>query len=393
MTANRYNNQDLRASEAAVEPDPLTPYADELVNYTYNNVNALTRINDPGDKPLSYDASGNLTQGYTPAGYPFTAAYDSTNRLTTFTYTDGGGVVNLTEFFYMDYKLMKKKTYQNGVLSQERRYVYDGALLMQERTGADMWGRDTVVNEYTYGLGLPGGIGGLLNLNQGGANYSYLYDGKGNVTALLDGTGNVAASYQYDPFGVPRGPANTLSQPMQFSTKPWDDKTGLSYYGYRFYASGIGRWLTRDPLGEAGGINLYGFAGNNAVNRIDPMGLEYAELYTGYGIMIGSSIGAGLSALATGATAGANIILTPAQIAAGGAIGGMIGNAIGNLLDQNFLAKGERGWEKGRGDDELWEKTPEELKEIEKKDSDPGRRCRARKIRKMKEKKRGTPTN
>jgi RHS repeat-associated protein len=128
------------------------------------------------------------------------------------------------------------------------------------------------------GLHLGGGIGGLLHLNQGGAPYSYLYDGKGNVTALLDGVGHVAAVYQYDPFGVPRGPANTLSQPMQFSTKPYDEKTGLSFYGFRFYAPALGRWMTRDPIGEAGGINLYGFVGNNAVNWADPLGLIWRTI-------------------------------------------------------------------------------------------------------------------
>ncbi|MEW6296038.1 MAG: RHS repeat-associated core domain-containing protein [Candidatus Diapherotrites archaeon] len=128
---------------------------------------------------------------------------------------------------------------------------------------------------YTWGQGLPGGIGGLLDLSQGGSHYSYLYDGKGNVTALLDDNANVAATYAYGPFGEPRVPSNYLQQPMQFSTKPYDEKTGLSYYGYRFYVPALGRWLTRDPLGEAGGINLYGFTGNNPINSIDPWGLTF----------------------------------------------------------------------------------------------------------------------
>ncbi|MHB8068859.1 MAG: RHS repeat-associated core domain-containing protein [Desulfobaccales bacterium] len=266
-----YNAQDLRDRETSLDHNPA--YFDpELVNYAYNNVNALTQMND---KPLAYDASGNLTQGYTPEGYPFTAGYDSDNHLTSLSYTDSTGVVNQTVYSYLGHLLLKKQNYQDGNLINETRYVYDGFKLMQERDH-----RNNVENEYTWGPGLPGGIGGLMDLYQGAVHFSYMYDGKGNVTGLLDPNGNVAASYQYDPFGIPRGPANTLSQPFQFSTKQYDDKTGLSYYGYRFYVPSPGRWLTRDPLGEAGGINLYGFVGNNPMNFMDPMGLEVVPVMT-----------------------------------------------------------------------------------------------------------------
>jgi RHS repeat-associated protein len=155
--------------------------------------------------------------------------------------------------------------------------------VLLERNGAN-----NVINEYTWGLGLPGGIGGLLHLNQGGAHYSYIYDGKGNVTALLDSNATVAAAYQYDPFGKVRNVTGSVNQPFQFSTKPYDDKTGLSYYGYRFYVPSLGRWLTRDPLGEIGGINLYGFVGNNPVNLIDPLGLWTASVGASFTLQFGS---------------------------------------------------------------------------------------------------------
>ena len=47
---------------------------------------------------------------------------------------------------------------------------------------------------------------------------------------------------------------------------------GLSYYGYRYYDSELGRWLNRDPIEEEGGVNLYGFVGNDGVNKLDPNG-------------------------------------------------------------------------------------------------------------------------
>jgi len=57
------------------------------------------------------------------------------------------------------------------------------------------------------------------------------------------------------------------------STKYADDETGLTYYGYRYYSPNTGRWISRDPIGERGGINLYGFVGNGPVGYVDPLGL------------------------------------------------------------------------------------------------------------------------
>jgi RHS repeat-associated protein len=104
----------------------------------------------------------------------------------------------------------------------------------------------------------------------------YQYDGRGNVSSLLDSNENVAASYRYDEFGRLLALGGSVEQPFQFSTKRCDQGAGLVYYGYRFYAPAIGRWMNRDPLGEAGGINLYGFVNNDPVNWVDPWGLKDA---------------------------------------------------------------------------------------------------------------------
>ena len=60
--------------------------------------------------------------------------------------------------------------------------------------------------------------------------------------------------------------------PFRFSTKYLDTETGLSYYGYRYYDSGNGRWLNRDPLAETGDANEYGFVKNNTQSSIDLLG-------------------------------------------------------------------------------------------------------------------------
>jgi hypothetical protein len=48
----------------------------------------------------------------------------------------------------------------------------------------------------------------------------------------------------------------------------------VTYYGYRYYDPTTGRWPSRDPIEEKGGMNLYGFVGNSGVNWWDYMGLE-----------------------------------------------------------------------------------------------------------------------
>jgi len=57
-----------------------------------------------------------------------------------------------------------------------------------------------------------------------------------------------------------------------YSTKPWNADTGLYYYGYRYYHPRSGRWISRDPIAEDGGLNLFGFCSNDSVNSYDWMG-------------------------------------------------------------------------------------------------------------------------
>jgi len=158
-------------------------------------------------------------------------------------------------------------------------------------------------------LASAGGIGGLLavydtngtttgqNPAEDDKTYVYLYDANGNVGQLVDWTDipdwgtkglnsgqdwhadRLVARYEYDPYGNVVGPDTglpgdpyTTTNPFRFSTKQWDDETGLGYWGYRHYSPTLGRWISRDPIGERGGFNLYGYVGNCAVDAIDLFG-------------------------------------------------------------------------------------------------------------------------
>ncbi|MBI4847383.1 MAG: hypothetical protein HY808_02220 [Nitrospirae bacterium] len=265
-----YNNLDLIGAETITTGTALDSFTAGQKTYSYNKLNQLLSSTNPA-QAFTYDEDGNMTQGYTPEGYVFTATYDAENRLKNIQYTDNGNVIHRTEYFYAgDSILAQVKKFENGILVSDTRFVKADFLPVQERDASN-----AITREYTWGLNLGGGIGGLLNLKQGGANYNYLYDGKGNVSALIDGSQNIVASYRYDVFGRPLKKTGILNQPYRFSTKYYDEQTGLPYYGYRFYNPTIGKWMTRDPLGEVGGINLSQFVGNNPVNFIDPRGLFY----------------------------------------------------------------------------------------------------------------------
>jgi RHS repeat-associated protein len=82
--------------------------------------------------------------------------------------------------------------------------------------------------------------------------------------------------YEYGPFGElirATGPMAKLN-PFRFSTKYQDDETDLLYYGYRYYNPSTGRWLSRDPIGERGGRNLYAFVNNQPTVSCDKLGLQ-----------------------------------------------------------------------------------------------------------------------
>ena len=174
----------------------------------------------------------------------------------------------------------KVSTYSSGSwsLTSTTTYIYDGWNLIREVSNptSDLGPQTSVF--YVWGLDLSGslqgagGIGGLLARVKDGVVQSYTYDGNGNVSELVDGTGNVVSHYEYDPYGNAIAPI-VSDNPFRFSTKYLDAETGLYYYGYRWYSTQLGRWLSRDPIKEQGGFNLYGFAGNNPVDEIDPLGL------------------------------------------------------------------------------------------------------------------------
>ncbi len=242
---------------------------------------------------FDYDADGNLkTDGIVDY------VYDSENRLVEMKTTTMAKAWNFPDrsikfkYDYMGRRVQKTvadaeqvtSTNPAGIVSS-RRYLYDGWNLIAEYNAPNGTSIGSLVRSYTWGLDIAlsmsnaGGVGALLQIADHPTGKTYLptYDGNGNIASLINAdSGAIAAIYEYSPFGEPLR-AQTIDptiadNPFRFSTKFTDLETGLVYYGHRFYDPKNGRFINRDPIQEAGGLNLYGFCGNDGVNRWDYLG-------------------------------------------------------------------------------------------------------------------------
>ncbi|MBQ0753246.1 MAG: hypothetical protein KBT87_14495 [Gammaproteobacteria bacterium] len=101
----------------------------------------------------------------------------------------------------------------------------------------------------------------------------------GSPRAISDENGNIIKDITYDSYGnviSDSNPAFTIL--FGFAGGLQDIDTGLIRYGFRDYDSRIGRWTARDPIGLSGGLNVYGYVGQNPLSNVDPSGLVTFEL-------------------------------------------------------------------------------------------------------------------
>jgi len=128
--------------------------------------------------------------------------------------------------------------------------------------------------------------GETLTASLGGETVFYCHDANKNVTDLVDTSGDSVAHYEYSPFGVITEQTGTFAgnNPFRFSNEYFDDDIQKVVFLYRFYDPWLGKFLSRDPIGKAGGLNLYGFVQNEPINSIDLLGLQ------GYAVPIDPSM-------------------------------------------------------------------------------------------------------
>jgi RHS repeat-associated protein len=281
LTAKKYNSTNPDSPTNAVTAYDYALAFDNIGNrssyntstggtattYTLNNLNQYTAAANP-TLSLTYDTDGNMLTAGSANG-----TWNGENRLIEI-YDDTTG--KKLEFVY-DYmgRRVEKKSYTGSsttswTLSTHEKFVYDGYKCIEVLDGANS---NAILQKFLWSnvdFDMPLSVYDTAAT----ATYYYFADANKNIGQLMDSSGNIVAKYKYSPFGVQTSStgAYAATNPFCFSSEYYDSITGLVYYNYRYYSPTLGRWLSRDPIEEEGGWNLYGMVNNNPIDYWDELG-------------------------------------------------------------------------------------------------------------------------
>jgi len=286
-------NSNLTESDYINNPDDNNSFAyDELnrlvfntnshwlISYSYDKVgNRLSRTVNGKEEVYSYITETNKILSVTGVDN-FTFNHDDTGKIT---------LQNNTQYLY-NYNNQLIRVEENGQVLGE--YVYNGLgqrIYKQINGSSNIYHYDfdgnligesgsdgTFSSEYLY---LGSSRLAKVNINDGSLFY-YLNDHLGTPLIMTDSSGVVVWEASYDPFGsADIFPSSTVKNNFRFPGQYYDDEAGLSYNWYRNYNPQIGRYMTPDSIGLAGGINLYSYVSNNPINFVDPLGLRITQVW------------------------------------------------------------------------------------------------------------------
>jgi RHS repeat-associated protein len=91
-------------------------------------------------------------------------------------------------------------------------------------------------------------------------------------------------TYTYDSFGKLTASTGTLTNPIQYTGREFDQETTIYFYRSRYYDASVGRFISEDSVGFGGGSNFYRYVLNNPVNLVDPQGHAPSCVMTSSGL-------------------------------------------------------------------------------------------------------------
>jgi len=276
--------------------------------YGYDAVDRLISASYPatGNEAYAYDAVGNRASSHRSAGY----GYQPYNRLTStntasYLYDNNGnltsksGGTGTTQFQWdfenrltqvvtpsagsasYKYDALGRRIQRAPSNSASANFTYDGQDVVRDKNS------DGTTVDYLNGPGVDNKI-----WQKGATQYFFTQDHLGSTTALTDSRGALVERETYDAYGNTSGSSITR---YGYTGRERDSLTGLQYNRARFYDPQLGRFISEDPIGLAGGINSFIYVKNSPVNAIDPLGL--------------SSIVVIVGARSTGGSGGAYVLL------------------------------------------------------------------------------------
>ncbi len=265
LTGNNGSGSDDNRTYTNV-PNPLTSSS------TSNNYYNAYKIKSPGPFSPSYDNNGNML-----ADSINTYAYNAENQLSQITNANNA----ITSVFIYDAlgRLVEITDTNNSTgATSTRQFIWCGNSMCEARDE-----NNALVTQYfNYGQ--------ISYSGSTGTNYYITRDELNSVREVTDAKGNLITQYNYTPYGNvtvnsgTSGQAPSVTSDFQYAGYYYHAASGLNITLNRAYSAFLGRWLTRDPIGEAGGINLYGYVGGDPVGGMDPSGLwKYYENWGGPG--------------------------------------------------------------------------------------------------------------
>lgn len=252
--------------------------------------NRLLRTSVPGDAWVSYehDGNGNMTQ----MPHLSLMQWDFENQLqATATQVVNGGEPETTYYVYdaAGQRVRKVTEQQNGTRLKERIYLggfevyrqYDAtgeSVTLERETLHGMDGQQRIALVETKTHQTPSEPFAEISTQQPIIRYQ-LNNHLGSSCIEIDEAGAVISYEEYYPYGntsyqAGKNVAETSLNRYRYTGKERDEETEFHYYGARYYASWLGRWLSPDPIDFLNSVNLYVYVSNNPVLKIDPNGKQ-----------------------------------------------------------------------------------------------------------------------